>query len=516
MQSRIFSVPLLSLTFLFLFSVSTKAQVPPPPPALSQDQQPQILRTAPLAELPPTVGMPGCISNAQSGYSGKKCVVYINRLAPVSPPALIVPKNTTVYVVVFNTRWNEAVTFASALSKTTTPDVAAATLKNFATPLQSLITSVVKLHVLGVDGGEMVETDISKNQRTLTTTLNNLQSRINHANAAMTCLSNYENISDKATDPSTGIPSKYSCTQENLLNPTTFYAARERVISEANAAAVEQVPILLVKRMDAEVDKDNAPCLDLTKSVTPYCSQAVALHMSNRTAIDTAATGIQAAQATLLQSIRILNSWPGTPDNVAYQFNSAKFHNLVLTISGQEIVNKVASPIATVTVNTQANSWVVSAGLAFSNLKFHTYTAAPIIDANGNPVLDGSGKVTTIVTQQSQSPSVIAPLGLVSYRLTELSRAKWENKCANGCSFLLSGGVGANLTSKSADFDIGPSFQLGGFLLTPAIHFGRDTRLSNGVQVGQKLGSSPPSTLPTVNSWVTKWAIALTYTIPIP
>jgi hypothetical protein len=124
--------------------------------------------------------------------------------------------------------------------------------------------------------------------------------------------------------------------------------------------------------------------------------------------------------------------------------------------------------------------------------------------------------VTTVVTRSDTSPSVVAPELLVSYRLPWISRFAWENKCRGGCSFLLSGGVGANLTSKSADFDSGFSFQIGSVLFTPTVHYGRENRLSNGVAVGQKLGASPPSPLPTNYQWVKKFGIAITYALPIP
>ena len=122
----------------------------------------------------------------------------------------------------------------------------------------------------------------------------------------------------------------------------------------------------------------------------------------------------------------------------------------------------------------------------------------------------------TIVTRSDTSPSVVAPELLVSYRLPWISRFSWENKCRGGCSFLLSGGAGANLTSKSADFDSGFSFQIGSVLFTPTVHYGRENRLSNGVAVGQQLGASPPNPLPTNYQWVKKFGIAVTYALPIP
>jgi hypothetical protein len=169
-----------------------------------------------------------------------------------------------------------------------------------------------------------------------------------------------------------------------------------------------------------------------------------------------------------------------------------------------------------VTINQTTNHIAVSTGIGFSNLKFNTYTASPVI-VNGQPVLDPTGKTTTSVVGNATEFSVIAPEALISYRIGALSHFLWQTKyCPNNCSFLLSGGIGANLTTKSADFDVGPSLQVGSLLLTPTVHFGKDTRLSDGVAVGQMLGSSPPSSLPTTQSIVIKWGFLLTYSLPIP
>src|SRR5260221_694300 len=335
-----------------------------------------------MSDLPPaTKDVPGCISNAQSGYKEKKCVVYINRLAPVSPPTLVVPKDTTVYVVLYNTHWNEAVTFTSAAAKTTTPDVAAAALKNAATPLQSLVTTVVKTPKPGAAFAlEYVPSDISKQQSDLADRLNILQSRINHANAAMNCLSNYEQLTEKVVDVTSHLPTKYSCSQENLVNPTSFFALKQGVIDEANGIAREPLPTIEDKRMDDAVTAFIGTCVKNDQPFTTPCKKDGDAYLSNQALLDSALTAVQSAQGTLTQSVRILDAWPGTPDNVAYQVVSAKWTNVVLTITGQEIVNKVASSIATVTINTQANPWVISAGLGFSNLTYHTFTAAPVID----------------------------------------------------------------------------------------------------------------------------------------
>ena len=75
--------------------------------------------------------------------------------------------------------------------------------------------------------------------------------------------------------------------------------------------------------------------------------------------------------------------------------------------------------------------------------------------------------------------SVIAPIALVSYRIGPISNFKWETRCPGSCSFLVSGGVGANLTAKDADFDVEGSFEWARVLFTPALHYGRDVRLAD-------------------------------------
>ncbi len=109
---------------------------------------------------------------------------------------------------------------------------------------------------------------------------------------------------------------------------------------------------------------------------------------------------------------------------------------------------------------------------------------------------------------------MVFPLVMANYRLRHLSNYPWENKCPNHCAFLLSGGVGLNLTSKTTDFAAGPSFQIGEVLFTTAAHFGRESVLTSGVTVGSELGSSPPSPLPTANTWRTGFGFAVSYVLP--
>ena len=59
------------------------------------------------------------------------------------------------------------------------------------------------------------------------------------------------------------------------------------------------------------------------------------------------------------------------------------------------------------------------------------------------------------------------------------------------------------------------SLRLMDFLVTPAVHFGHESRLIEGITVGSQLGANAPSTLPTQNKRVKKFGIVFTYVIPL-
>jgi hypothetical protein len=464
-----------------------------------------------VADLEILDNVPDCVPSAPSGYADHKCLITIDRQSPVSPPPVLVPPNTDVFVKVINTRWNEVVLFALATTHTTPPDVAGAAVKNLISPLQSLVFSQT-VHLL-YEGGEQPQDAVDREQETVKDTLVSLQKEIRHAAGAFTCLSNYQRLHDDDT-----------CSQADLLTPTTFPLAKKAALNAAEIAAKLWMPLADLKDVQTAIDSSIKDCLDAAAKIADAgeraaqrngCITAGDRHMSNQATLNSAIADMQKAQSALMVVVQTLSDWPGTPDIVAYEFTTSKLNNMVVTITGQEVVNKTNSPMATVSINTQNTNWVISTGILFSNLKYHTFSNAPII-VNGQPVLDPSGKVTTVVTRSDTSPSVVAPQLLVSYRLPWISHFDWENKCRGGCSFLLSGGIGANLTSKSADFDSGFSFQIGSVLFTPTVHFGREDRLSNGVAVGQKLGASPPNPLPTNYQWVKKFGFAITYSLPIP
>jgi hypothetical protein len=506
------------------------------PPVSGQEPAPKTLPPLSVVAVPGTPAevatfpdMPLCVPVAQSGYPGNKCLVRINRQGAVSPPPLIVPGGTEIFIQIENTRWNESAVFALVTTQTTAPDVLAAALKNAVPGLQTLVISqsVVGAKAQAAFGDESAQTPeqkrllkflnaIDEDQKQIAQKVATAQRSVQQATVSLICLSSYEAV--------VVAPTGAYCSQASMLDTTSFVLAKDAALASANSAGAQLLPVFEMTDLDGRVKDFYKACIaEISKAfpdfdvddVKEFCGEKAAGYANNEARINSAISDVQKAQSAVLQTVQIITSWPGSPATVAYKFRASKLKNMVVTISGQEIVTKTNSVIATVTINPQANPWVISLGVAFSNLTYHTFTNAPVIK-DGQPVLDMSGKTLTVVTQAGTSPSVIAPEAFVSYRLRKLSGYNWENRCRNGCSFLLTGGVGANLTAKTADFDTGISFQIGGFLLTPTLHFGRDVRLTNGVKVGDMLGSSPPSPLPTENDWVRKFGFALTYTIPTP
>jgi hypothetical protein len=182
---------------------------------------------------------------------------------------------------------------------------------------------------------------------------------------------------------------------------------------------------------------------------------------------------------------------------------------------GTEVVTKTATTIATVTINWQPTGFVLSTGLLGSGMPNKTYAISSIV-VNGQVQTDG-GKNLSKVTATNFQPAMDFPAVFGSWVIPWISRSHWQYRCPGHCSFLLSAGAALNLTTKTADFAVGPSFQVWGVLLTPSIVFGRQTVLANGITEGYTgFGNNPPSTVPTASAWKKAFGIALTYTLPTP
>jgi hypothetical protein len=496
--------------------------------------------------------LPKCIPVAQAGYHRKlrspsKCVVQIDRANPITPTTLVVPPGTVVYVELTDTRQNENVTFTLNAARTPTPDTGAALIKSIIPGLQPItVTESIQPSVrtggnkyrapimVLPDPAKQLSDNIKARQKEIATSTNVVLHSVQSAATVLGCLSVYEvpipgkeSVAAYKVSPDDNPPPTYSCLQQKMIQRAEFAGYAGDAFDLVRRVNALPLRLLDVADLDTVVKNFYLTCMaeftnmgqDRTDDGQRRCRDFGQILSTNEALLDTAMTDLQKAQDTLIQSVQTLDAWMksnGGPAKLVYGYTTPSHVNMTITIAGTEVVSKVSSPIAVVTINQSTNAMVVSAGIGFSNLKFNTYTASPEI-VNGQPVLDSSGKAITSVVGNATAFSVITPEILLSYRLGFVSHFLWETKhCPNNCSFLISGGVGANLTTKTADFDIGPSFQIGGLLLTPTVHFGRDTRLSDGVAVGQILGSSPPSSLPTTQATVIKWGFVLSYSLPIP
>jgi len=479
---------------------------------------------------------PPCAVNAPAGYHGGNCRIQIWRSVPISPPTtLSLPAGTHVYVELFEARQNESVAFTLS-TQATGPHQVGPTLLPTVIPglntitFSSLIPSTNQqkqafLNTLGAEDiakvpppAQQLADQIEARQNELVQKTNNVLTGVQNAAVAMNCLSSYETL--------VAVGSGFKCSQAQMLSYEDFPTAMNTAFDKINTSTASPLRINDVSDLDSVVKTFYLTCLsyfpnmgrEAGDTADKFCRGNAEALSTREGLLDTALTDIQKADDTLIQNKETLAAWvavPSSPKVVIYKYVPPSLTNLTIAIAGTEVVSKTASPIATVTINAQATHVVISAGIAFSNLRFNTFTSSPVY-AKGMPILNPDGSVKTQVYGMASDFSVIAPIALVSYRINSLSNFKWETRCPGSCSFLLSGGVGANLTAKEADFDVGASFEIGGVLFTPALHFGSDVRLANGLYVGEPLGSNPPSPLPTTNKWVLKAAFAITYSIPIP
>jgi hypothetical protein len=442
------------------------------------------------------------------------CYWNIDRAAEVAPPPLVVHAGTRVLVRVRHPRPNESLLPTVVFAKIVPPSPGNDILKNAVNPLQAITLSPAINEAFAARSPRACDIasplfDADACQLQLVDQINSIQASVNHASAALACLESYQ-IAIPSDPPEQISPppaiKAYNCSPATPINadesdktqPDSF-SYQKRLVTKIMAASVKLTPPLATfNQLDTF----------LMKNPTKYSGD-----ISSDGVIKNAIGAIQTAQATLQQSYVVLLAIPDSAASRFYYFDVPHLTTATATITGTEIVSKTNSAIATWTTSSTSYNVVFSAGLGFSNLVYRTYVSTPQVQ-NGAPVLDGNGNALSVVTETDTHLSVMAPEILGSYVIPGLR--KFDSSCSFGCSLLVSGGIGANLTTKEADFDTGISLRLMDFLITPAVHFGRESRLIDGVTVGSQLGANAPSTLPTRNKWVRKFGVVLTYVIPLP
>jgi hypothetical protein len=344
-----------------------------------------------------------------------------------------------------------------------------------------------------------------KCQAYLTAQVNSMLISINRTNAALACFEGYEITTAPPVPPVPAEPTapKFYCDPSKRIDPTAgagqeanFVYQKNKVVKSQIEASMQLVPpIVQYKALDGVIS---------TQGPT------YAAEIAENAQINAGISAIQSAQTALQQSDFALMQIQdvGTLPNLYYYYDVPSLTTATATITATEVLSKTASTMATWAANSNSYSFLFSAGLGFSTLVNRSYANTPQVQ-NGKPVLDQNGNVVSIVTETDTRLTVLAPEVLGTYQIP------WYWHCSFGCSLGVSGGLGANLTSKTADFDTGISLRLSDVLLTPAVHFGREQRLINGIYVGEQIGANAPSSLATQSKWVRKFGFVITYVIPL-
>jgi hypothetical protein len=512
-RSRWYSrLPSVTVTFIVAFTSSLSLAAP------SKGDPTGSVSRVKIGDIP--AGIVQCSNIAPAGYKSHECLVVINRDNPSSPPTILVSGNTKIYIQVSNPHWNETIQFNSQTVQTAPQNILADILTSIVTPAGGL--DIVQAS-RNANGALLDEQDMALRPDDFVSTADpilieqkhirhlfyDLFAKINDAATQLSCLEAYE-----ATVSPDGKP-KY-CDQTASLNAPkapTFDQAKNDADEELMVVLKLSYPIvdlaILDKKIQALVkDCTASPAKDDCKTAAEKAKAD--RYQSEENIIDTYEGDLQKDQDALLQARQALKLWQGSPA-YAWSIVETKRNNSTITVAAQEVISKTSTNLATVTVNWQGVPWVLSSGILFSNLVYKTFSISPTIGAGKPPQPTGA----YYIMEADQKPSIDVPIVFGSYAIPFLSRFDWEAKCPNHCAFLISGGVGANLTSKTADFAVGPSFQIGNFLFTPSAVLGRKNVLLNGLTSGQTLNPVPTS-LPTGSEWTPVVGIALTYAIPTP
>ncbi len=485
--------------------VNGQASVPATPPAKKFNSQPVGLQPDPTKDLP------RCVTSAPDGYSGKGgCFVEIDRNNPASPTTLIVRGNNNVTIRVVHARGNEVITFTPVTTQVAPVDVAGTFLKNAITPLQGLVGSarvipgpfaLFRENAVPVVNNDPIAIGLNNSLKAVQKVLSDMAD----ATAHLSCLEGYKVV--------VGTVGTYSCSSDTLT-PDTFEEARQTTIEAMRNAAQATLPTATLKDLETQIAADVKTSSGMTGDDKTKLLAMDDIYQSTDTLLSSVISDTQKAQATMFETAQQLNATATAPQTAYFPIKQLGNYNSIVTIAAQEVISKTTTTLATVTINWQANHWIISTGIMFSSLKVQTFTAANLVK-NGQPVLDATTQKNITVAQNSYTrPTVVVPLVMANYRLGFLSHFPLENKCPNHCAILLSGGVGLNVPQKNAEFAAGPSFQIGSVIVTPAFHIGRYTDLTNGIGVGTILGINPPSPLPTSSTWTTKFGIAVSWALP--
>jgi hypothetical protein len=194
---------------------------------------------------------------------------------------------------------------------------------------------------------------------------------------------------------------------------------------------------------------------------------------------------------------------------ITYSLNSL---NLIANSQEAAVDSSKKKALATVAINFADNAekfpgnpaspfrWEASAGAFFSTLPVRTFSAAPVFT---------SGVITDKKVAQNVLHPTMVPFAAANYRLSnDLRWSRWKS------AIYWTAAVGINPNTVSADFATGLSMTWRALMVSGLCHFGHDTRLTQGLQVGERLGASFSGTLPSQTYWTASFAFGVSVRVP--
>lgn len=448
------------------------------------------------------------------GITNNTCTITIDRESASSPLTIRV-KNSAVVTIHVIKRPTDKVGFDATFADVATPDPTNAILSAFLPGLKAVMAEArtkggaMNMYALGSRRGDFTELK-SAGVAALLKRLDWIQAQQNGVRKELEKLKSDFDAAGKKVDDFQNVSSgDWSSSKHVLpmelrdldaaLSPTADSVPPLGVVSALHEA------LTIVEKSFAVLEPDTTT----TQTDLDKLSGSLNEVAANQTLLESSVASFQAAQIALTQTLaalRKIDPAKALSKDQPYGPNTSKLgRGLAVKVSATNVISKTATALATVTVNWISTPWEVSAGVLFSNLVNRTFQATPII-ANGQAKLDASGKGSSQITTSITRPSVI-PVALAHYRLGEV--AVGDRRVA----FLLTAGLGVSPYSSSADFAAGATLSYRTLMVSPLLHFGRDLRLTNGLVLGQELGSSPPA-LSTERYWVKKLGIAITLRLP--
>ncbi len=470
------------------------ASAPLPVPPKNEPKPPRGPGTPAAAKPIETKCMPG-YSHAYGRGEENVCEVLIDRQKPVAPLPLKVTKGTTIQIRVTHRSNLETIQFVPTNTTLPPVDLGASLFSNFS----GIMTGFVAVRPRPSSGGTQAYDeslqrpyDVSLLVKAQDHVKNRIETEVATLNELTDQVKSLEEISDegfnKGVDKFLRVMGDLPLSEAS--DPSQICVTDPR-LPECGSIGLQ------LKSIDIQIAADVAECASF--SLLTDCKSKLIQLQQRQAVLNSALAKVQAKEQTLKTASEAIAGLPSAGDYI-YQVHLDRNVSSSIKISAKDVLSGTSTDLTTVVISWQTTSFSVSAGLMVSTMPGRAFTNGPEI-VNGAP----NGKIS--VTETDTKPSWVTPLALFNWEAKASHNADW--------GLLFSAGAGSNLTTKTADFAIGPSVRFRDLIITPALHYGKETILTKGVFVGDtNLGSGV--TAPTGTEYRPHFGVAFTYRIKLP